>query len=314
MAQSRPFASTRRHFIQTAAAASAAGLWLPRALAAGVGLSTTVNAAIELGGAPGEWLSSVTLPEHVSVAGAKGEAFGLTPFHASCSVGGPGKVIDWLLSLARGRAATTDGAVLMTDQNFKLQRRVDWTAGHLTEVKFGKLSASDAKKAFAVEFAWQPSTVTHREGDSGKAVTLPTATKSKSLMASNFRLTGLPGDTTFITSIELPTISAAGAARKGETRGATTSLGELTIEASSRSRASHYKFVQDVIQDGVLSEKERVDLSVELLDATLKNTLATVKLGRCGLRSYKEDPIEHGTDKTAKFAMTFSVESFELTF
>jgi hypothetical protein len=312
MARQPSFRSTRRRFIQTAAAASAAGLWIPRALAAGVGPMATLNTAIELGGATGEWLSSVTLPEHVSVGGAKGEVFGLTPFRATCTVGAPGKVVDWLTSLARGKTAPTDGAVLMTDLNFKVQRRIEWTAGHLTEVKFSKLSAAEGKKPFTADFAWQPATVTHREGAGDKAPALPTASKSQAPMTSNFRLSGLPGDTTFVTSIELPTLSAGGAARKGETRGAPAGLGDLTVEVSSRSRASHYKFVQGVIEDGVLSEKERVDLSVELLDATLTKTLATVRLGGCGLRSYKEDPFERGSEKLGKIAMTFSVQSFEL--
>jgi hypothetical protein len=89
-------------------------------------------------------------------------------------------------------------------------------------------------------------------------------------------------------------------------------IGELTIEISSRSRAEHYAFVRKVIKDGKLTADEYLDLSVELLDASLANVLGKVVLGGCGLVGYEESAIKSNDDKVSTFRLHFAVSSLDL--
>lgn len=320
MTQRGSFIITRRHFVHATAAASASGLLIGRAHAADAVKQAAGNYALELDGKPGAWLSSVTLPEHVLGEGPKGDTFSVGPFQATHAIAEPGPLFDWIMSLPRKQVVTVDGAVVMTDHNFAPKRRCDWTVGHITSVKFPKLSASEGKKAFLVDWTWQPETVAHREGKGKKAPALPAAGKgTKALSAAHFRVVGLPGESEWITDIELPTITAAKTGKAG-VRGpaqydyANIDIGELKLTISGRSRASLYKYVQGVIEDGKLTDKEKFDLSIELLDVALTKTLATVQLYGCGLRSYKEPKLEANKEETSKFTLTFSVERFDLNF
>jgi hypothetical protein len=314
MTKHRPFDSSRRHFIQSAAALSAAGLWVPRAFAGpAAGGYSAGNYAIELGGSVRGWLGGVEIAEHLAVGG-KDAVYGLGPFSASHSISESGVLLDWIMALPRKQVVEQNGAVILADYNFDAKRRIDFTAGHITSVKLPKLSAAEGKKPFAVDFKWQPSTVSHSQA-SGKVSIKSEKGKgggAKQLSSSAFRFQGLPGDTDYITGITLPTISIPSATgrKKGEKPAATTS--DVVIEVSGRSRESLYKYVHGVISDGKLTDNEYLDFGIELLDPTLTKTLATVQLFGCGLRSYKEAGLEANKEGAAKFTLTFSVERFDL--
>lgn len=302
---------TRRHFLQAAAAVSATGLWVGRAHAgpaAGVAASAY---AIELQGKMAGFLSAVGIAEHLIVPGGKGANFGLGPFSASYSVSEASAVLDWIMSLPRKQEQRTSGAIVFADHNFDAKRRVEWTEGLLTSVQFPKLSASEAKKPFAVDFKWQPSTVSHTGGGGGKLDGSGAKKGAKLLSTSNFRLSGLPAESEFVTAIGLPLVSVAEAGRKGDTKGG-IKFGDVTLEFSGRSREAVYKYVKGVIDDGRLSENEYLDFGIDLLDPSLTKTVGTVSLLGCGLRSYKEAPIEANKEGQAKFTLTFSVERFDL--
>ncbi len=300
---------TRRHFLQATAAASATGLWVGRAHAGpAVGFASS-NAAIELAGETA-FLSEVSIAEHLLVAGGKGGKFGLGPFSASYSISEANALLDWIMSLPRKKVAETNGAIVFADHNFDAKRRVEWTEGLITSVQFPKLSATDGKKPFMVDFKWQPSTVSHAGGGGGKVQAQGGKKPTKAISVSNFRLSGLPAESEFVTAIGLPLVSVPEAGRK-DAKG-DIKFGDMTLEFSGRSREAVYKYVQGVLDDGRLTDDEHRDFGIELLDSTLNKTLGNISLIGCGLRSYKEAPIEVNKESTAKFTLTFTVERFDL--
>jgi len=307
------FFTTRRHFMQATAAASAVGLWAESASAGPAAAGVVAgNFAVELGGKTAGFLSAVTIAEHLSVPGNQGGAFGLGQFAASYSISEANQLVDWIMSLPRKQVQEKDGAIIFTDHNSNAKRRVEWTDGLITSVQFPKLSATENKKPFAVDVKWQPSTVSHFDGGDKKVSTKGAGKGAKALSASSFRLKGLPAESDFVTSIALPLVSTPDeAGRKGKEK-AGIKIGDVAIEFSGRSRDSVYKYVQGVIEDGNLTDKEFLDLAIELLDPTLTKTLSTVQLFGCGLRSYKEGKIESGSESLPKFTLTFSVERFDL--
>lgn len=307
------FVTTRRHFIQTTAAASAVGLWADSASAgpAAAGVSAGIF-ALELAGKTAGFLSAVGIAEHVSTPGSKVGTFGLGPFTASYSISEANKILDWIMSLPRKQVVSNDGAIILADQDFNAKRRVEWTDGLLTSVQFPKLSAAEGKKPFAVDVKWQPSTVSHSDGGDKKLSTKGAGKGAKALSTSTFRLKGLPAEGDFVTSIALPLISTPDeAGRKGKEK-AGIKIGDITLEFGGRSRDAVYDYVKGVIADGNLTDNEYLDLSIELLDQAQSKTLSTVQLFGCGLRSYKESKLEAGSEKQAKFTLTFSVERFDL--
>lgn len=313
MTTRRPFDSSRRHFVQGAAALSAAGLWVPRAFAGPApGGFAAANMALELDGSVRGLLNGVQVAEHIAVGG-KNASFGLGPFSASYAISESGAILDWIMSLPRKNVAERDGAIIFADHSFTARRRVDFTVGHITSVKLPKLSAAENKKPFVVDFSWQSATVSHGPGSGQKVQIAPTKGKGvKSMSTAAFRVQGLPGDTDYITGIVLPTISfpPAGNRKKGENPVATTS--DVVLEFSMRSRDSQYENAKKIIADGKLTDDEYLDFAVELLDPSLTKTLATVQLFGCGLRSFKEPLTEANKEEVAKFTMTFSVERFDL--
>jgi hypothetical protein len=303
------FTTTRRHFIQTTAAVSAAGLWVGRANAgpAAAGFSVS-NFALELDGSAAGLLSAVTIPEHVIT---KGDTFGLGPAAASYAISEANAIFDWIMSLPRKQAQSKSGAIILADHNFNEKRRFEFTDGLITDVQFPKLSASDGKKPFTVDVKWQPSAGSHSNG-SGK-LTVPAPKKSKTISTSAFRLKGLPAESDYVTSITLPSVSVpTEAARKGAVKAANIKFGDITIEFSGRSRDSVYQYVKGVIADGKLTDNEYLDLTIELLDPAQVKALASVQLIGCGLKSYKEGRIEANNESVAKFTLGFGVERLDL--
>ncbi len=289
----------RRHFLQGAVALSAAGAWIGRASAGpAAGGYGTPHYAIDLGGDSLQWLRSLTLPSY----SLEDDRYERGLFKASYLVSQGSAVLDWILSLARRESDVRPGAVVVTDFDYDVKRRVEWSGGRVVQVALPVLSAKDAKRSFAIEFAWDTASFSRGPASGAKAA----AGQSKTpWTTSNYRVSGLPGENEYVTSIALPTITAKTGG--GEKKKATPILGELTLEFAGRSRDVILGYVEQVVADGKLADGELLDLSIEMLDPGLSKTLGTVRLYGCGLKRYEEAPYGPGTDSESialKFAVT----------
>lgn len=199
----------------------------------------------------------------------------------------PGPLLDWLQANLRGNARPISGAGLVMDANRKLRRRIGFADASLTALQFPLLDAADGKRPFTVGLRFLPSTVTDTAGG-GKAQ--PAApTKRKPMLAANFTLRGLPFAAEQVSQVALPLVQVRWLGRDGPRRAAPSlDLGEVRLVAKGRSAEAARAWVQTVIADGKLDGPELLDFSVELLDATLKNVLATLVLKGCMLLAADE--------------------------
>ena len=287
--------------------------------------SAAASTAIELNGLLAGLARSLQMPgyrvEQVVVPSGPGKAarlaahVSISTMSARIDLGEPGPLLEWALSLPRANPLATDGAALVLDANRVVQRRVEWTEGLITELKLPVLDAS-SKGGFSLDLTWQPSSVGYAK-PSGERVALPTS-KRKPILTSNFRVVGLPFDASFITQITLPTVTAklaveqTGQQRLPSRHYNVIDLGELRLELSARSRDEALAWVQKLVADGRIADNEYLTLQVELLDAALKNVLATVTLAGCGLLRYDEDPIVSNAETVPRFALIFGVGLLDL--
>jgi hypothetical protein len=287
--------------------------------------STAGSSALELNGLlagrarslqmPGYRVDQVVVPSGPGKAARLATNVSISTMAARIDLGEPGPLLEWALSLPRGNPLATDGAALVLDANRRVQRRVEWSDGLITELRLPLLDAS-SKLGFSLDLTWQPSSVSYAQ-PSGERLALPSV-KRRPILTSNFRLAGLPFDASFITRITLPTVTAqlateqTGQQRLPSRHYSVIDLGELRLEFAARSRDEALAWVQKLVADGRIADSEYLTLQVELLDASLKNVLASVTLAGCGLLRYEEDPIVANSEAMPRFALSFGVGQFDL--
>ena len=226
-----------------------------------------------------------------------------------------GPLLDWLMSLPREVLPARAGAVLVLDANQADRRRVDFADSLVTELSLPKLSAAGGKQPFSVGVVWCAATVTDNPGSGKKWVAAKP--KGKGLQCGNFRVQGLPFDAGSITDVGLPTVRgllASGESRLPASRYAAVDHGELSLRLVARSADEALAWVRKTLADGRLDDPDYLDLTVELLDATLKNVLLVVSLKGCGLLACDEARIDTAADSAASVTLRFGVERVQMMF
>lgn len=269
------------------------------------------NYAIELNGSIAGWANSIEFPTiKVNQGNLKPGVSGPvshTAFKASYSISETNNVVDWFMAVPRGVVIASTGAIIMADQNFEAKRRCDWTVGHVTSVKFPKFSASQAKKALLVDVEWEAETIEFSQA-SGK-IAAPQVKKQKAFNPALFRFEGLPGESAWITDVEVPAITARNAQARS---GANYDIGDLKITFSSRALDSHLEYVQKVIRDGKLTADEYLDCELHMLDNSASKAIGSIQFYGCGLKEFSIPRLEANQEQLLKFTLSFSVERFDL--
>ena len=143
--------------------------------------------------------------------------------------------------------------------------------------------------------------------------------RRKAIVASNFRVAGLPFGDDAVSAVHLPTLQVDWAQdpfsggrlrlRLGQRR-----LGELAVTITSRRAEAARAWVHKLVADGSIDESDGLALQVDLLDATLKKTLASVQLTGCLLCGMDEEPLGAATaDRMATLTLRFDVGGMRLT-
>ncbi len=274
--------------------------------------TAAANVALELEGKFGAFVDKVSLPALLFPA-AGPPTFGA--FEARINVSTASALLDWAMSLVRRNGSEPAGAVLVANQNFDLQRRIDWSAGPVTELALDPLDAREGKKPFTINVKWQPSAVKHSKG-SGK-VGGGVAKKAKAWLCSNFRLTmgGLPFDGKRVSRVELPTVKSMGQPKIGARRLAPTpevEFGPLRLTVSGPGVDEAFAWVQKVQDHGGVVAGDRFDLSIEMLDATLAKVLGTITVQGCTLQSWEEPAFESANGAVRMAVLSFAVQGLDL--
>jgi hypothetical protein len=208
-----------------------------------------------------------------------------------------------------------DGAIQLLDRNNRVVRRIEWSQGLLTELRLPELDAT-SKSFFTVGLTWQPEAIRFAKASSVTGALRPG--KIKTLLLSNFRIIGLPFDASAVIRVALPTVRAKiavetfGAQRVPQRQVAGVDLGEVRLEIGARSADAVRDWVVKIVGDGTVTDAERIDFGIELLDSSLKNVLATITLGGCALTGYAEFELGAAAESPANVALRFSVGDLDI--
>lgn len=284
---------------------------------------TTAVLALELGGKPAGALRSaqpapVRVDRGVITKGSAmsvrdGGTVSLGEMGAEAVLGAPGPLMDWLAQVIAGGQTLMSGAVLMLDFDHNIRRRIDFIDATFTELQLPVLDATDGKRGFIVGLKWLPGQI--KEAQASGKYSMPLAGKRKPMQAGNFRLQGLPFDAGAVLRIGLPTLTVRRATEDGRMRKRgqwSVDLGELRLVMRAGTADAARAWVQKASADGRIDATDLLSLTVEMLDASLKKVLATIKLDRCSLLAFEEDRIESSAEATAGVTMRLAVGKLEL--
>jgi hypothetical protein len=243
---------------------------------------------IEITGEPGGSVSSFRAPaREVGPIQALGPDSGLSKLpgkpligdaRLTLSISESGPVFDWVAEAMRGTAVAKDVAIILANQDYKVTRRVEMRSCLITEINFPALDAGD-KSSFQVGLILQPEDVASVKGSGVVVSSLPP--KTKGWRASNFRVTLPWFDPRYVTRVELPKVTIKVATEThGSFRLPTRHYAAIEIKGLRTTHASQgIEAAEDVVTklfaDGVVDDSERGDITIEILDQTLRTVLAT---------------------------------------
>ena len=228
----------------------------------------------------------------------------------------PGPLLDWLQAVLAGKLVAHDGAVLVADANRKLQRRIGFRGACLSGLAMTPLDARDAKQPVLLALRWLVDAVDDRaEAGSVKGTT----SRRKQLLASNFRVGGLPFDGNAVLRVELPELQVEwSTSRTGELRDPArlgrSVLTPLVLTLGARQAEAARNWVHKQVVDGSIDETEGLTLQVELLDTAMKKALATVTLQGCLLLGMDEDVLGGAvSERLGNLVLRFGVGAMQLS-
>lgn len=229
----------------------------------------------------------------------------------------PGPLLDWLQAALAGNLATRDGAVLVADQNRKLQRRIGFRGACLSGLALTPLDARDGRQPVQLTLRWLVEQV---DDQAAAGAIKGTVSRRKTLLASNFRIGGLPVEASAVLRVELPELQVDWlTSRVGELREPVREgrrrFSEAAITIGARQADAARGWVRKQVADGSIAEADGLTLQVDLLDAAMKKALATIELSGCLLVGMDEEPLGGGaTDRLANtLVLRFDVGGMTLS-
>lgn len=254
-----------------------------------------LNLALELKGTAAVPLRSAQPPAHrvERVVGTRHQArFAVGELSLEADLADAAALLGWLHAAQDGTARAADADLLVADANRKLQRRLALRGLLLTGAAITPLSASAGRSAVALTLRCQPETVSDQP-DSGTAPAAPGG-RRKLLLASNYRVGGLPFDAGGVQALTLPALVATvrrGNGRRLDGYAGAPALEPLALALTGRSLAPARAWLAKVLA-GDTAAAQGHQFSVELLDSTLRKTLATIQLDGCALATVDEPALD----------------------
>jgi len=223
-------------------------------------------------------------------------------------------------SLIKKNAVEFQARIDIGDQNYKSKRAVDCVDNVVKEISFSNLDAKDGKGLFEVTMTALCATAKYLKGD-GKVGQAASSGKAKRILKSNFRVT-LPGGLKpeSIVKFDMPKLTAKiGIENHGLTREGTLHYAayEISQPKSTHSYTDYdaiLAYVQKVIQDGVVNEKDWLPGSAVLLDQSLKGELATFNFeGMAPMEfNWAEGELKAGNDTGSFSSINWGLEGMFL--
>ena len=227
----------------------------------------------------------------------------------------PGPLVDWLQAALAGDLTQRDGALVVADANFNARRRIGFRGARLSSLTWPLLDAAGGRRTVSLALRWLVDGVDDAPS-SGKVK--GSTGRRKAIVASNFRVAGLPFGGDAVSAVQLPDLQVDWAqdrlsnGRQGRQM-VQRQLGELAVTITSRSAEAARAWVHKLVADGSIDESDGLALQVDLLDAALKKTLASVQLTGCLLCGMDEEPLGAAADRIATLTLRFDVGGIQLS-
>src|SRR6266568_803117 len=235
--------------------------------------------------------------QHKHLAGVKYEEITL-----NCGIGMSKGFYDWIKASFDKKFMRKNGAIIVSDYNFKPISRLQWTNGLITEVGFPALDAGgkDAAKMtikIAPEF-------TRMVAAAQGALRTPSQIVQKKWLPANFRLqiAGCQTACSHVNKIEaialkiVTTANQVGVARDYEVVPAHLDVPNLAITTAEAQAAEFYQWHQDfVIQGHNTRDKERGG-TLEFLTPDLRESLFTLSFRGLGIFKFAPEKVEAGSE------------------
>jgi hypothetical protein len=239
------------------------------------------------------------------------------PFSAKVSMAQCAPQLSWIGSIWEKNVQSQSGRVILANHNFEEVRAAEFEDALITEVALTDLDASAGKTPLCIDYKFQPERVKYVSGTGAKLKS--DMAPHKAFSPANFSCTlgGLPCErVTKISGMKITSELAKephGAFRQALQYCANVKFPEvsLTISGDPKAFTEWNKWATSVLQDGVCTEDEELDLQITLLDQTLKKPLATMTWIGCTLKEFSfGDKMEFNKAGLATFKVTLLTEDF----
>lgn len=238
------------------------------------------------------------------------------PMSFEVGMGMSKNLVDWINSSFKMNHLRKNGAFIMFDHNYEVQRRCDFTDAHITEIGWNAVDAK-GKESLYCNIKIQPETV--RFTDGGGKINPVVGQEQKLHTATNF-MVDVPGvDSKFISKVEFPkftckvTEDARGEFLESQYVPTAVEVGDLKFTVGSQSYKQWYDDAMKFLVQGVRAETDEKTIAVNLKAPDGKTDTAVLTFMNCG---YKEvqfaEAMEANKDTAANFVSTFYVEEMQL--
>lgn len=211
-----------------------------------------------------------------------------------------------------------NGAIVYTDLNYNVVKRLEFTNAYLTKISFPTADATVTTAPGTVSLQFTPQG-TRLVGGTGQAYKLSLGTKSKTVLPGLFRLNiqGLEKACGRIAKVEqiqatrrLHIFDPAYTQTQTKTPVSPFSCSQISILLPEADGGPFYAWFDEMVLKGNTGG-ERVGL-LEWLDPTFKIILTKVQLGGLGIVRYAPVPVAVGTEGIAKVQIDLYCESITL--
>jgi hypothetical protein len=268
----------------------------------------------DLGKLKGEMVSNNLGPTNVVKKHIAKMSWDVMSFEVGMGMGK--ELLEWMQASFKLNHLRKNGAFIMFDHNYEVQRRCDFTDAHITEVGFGTY---DAKGKEGVYFSIKIQPETCRFTDGGGKLNPLVGSNQKLHANTNFVL-DVPGvDAKFISKMELPkytckvTEDARGEFLESQYVPTAVEVSDLKFTIGAQSYKTWYDDAMKFLVQGERAESQEKIIAINVKAPNGKDDIAILTFKNCG---YKEvqfaEAMEANKDAAANFVTTFYVEQVEV--
>jgi hypothetical protein len=237
------------------------------------------------------------------------------PFRLGVGMGMGQPLYDWIKAMITGSPVSKNGSVVLANARGKAEGYRNFRDALVQEVTFPALDAS-SKEAALVAITLAPSEIARAPGD-GADLKTTVGAKQKKWVCSNFRfrLADLEAACKRVAKIDSFTVKqniaevASGNSRVRTKEPTTLETPNLTVTFAAADAKPWQDWFDDFVIKGNTGAGNERSGTIELLDASLKETLGTVTLAGCGIFSLE---LAAGSG-AARYVAELYVEGLDIT-